>query len=100
MSTREPVPDSERYSELSERVTDLDARLSVKLVELAGKDEVRALEVETIRTNVELIRLALEDRVHVSRYVIVERIVFGLVALTLTGVFGALLGIVVTGQGG
>ena len=92
--------DAERYSELSERVTDLDSRLSLKLVELAGKDEVRALEVETIRTNVELIRLALEDRVHVSRYVIVERIVFGLVALTLTGVFGALLGLVVTGQGG
>ena len=92
------MADPERYQELSERVTDLDARLSVKLVELAGKDEVRALEVETIRTNVELIRLALEDRVHVSRYVIVERIVFGLVALTLTGVFGALLGLVVTGN--
>ena len=92
--------DAEQYSQLSERVTDLDSRLSLKLVELAGKDEVRALEVETIRTNVELIRLALEDRVHVSRYVIVERIVFGLVALTLTGVFGALLGLVVTGQGG
>ena len=92
------MAEPERYQQLSERVTDLDARLSVKLVELAGKDEVRALEVETIRTNVELIRLALEDRVHVSRYVIVERIVFGLVALTLTGVFGALLGLVVTGN--
>ena len=87
----------DRYSELEKRVSDIDHRVQLFMAEDAGREDVRSLQLETIHATLKMLELSIEDRVHVSRYQIVERLVFGLAALALTSVFGAIIGFAITG---
>lgn len=63
-------------------------------------DQLIKAEMKTLKAEAAALKAELGERVHVSRYVIVERIVFGLVALTLTSVFAAVIALVVGSGGG
>lgn len=91
------MAEDDRYGELERRLNALDHRVQLFLAEEGGKEDVRSLQLETIQASIRMLELSLEDRVHVSRYVIVERLVFGLAALALTSVFGAIIGFAITG---
>jgi len=65
----------------------------------SGDQLIRA-ELKLLKSEADNLRLEVADKVHVQRYVIVERIVFGLVTLTLTAVFAAVIALVVSSGGG
>jgi len=64
----------------------------------SGDQLIRA-ELKLLKSEADNLRLEVADKVHVQRYVIVERIVFGLVTLTLTAVFAAVIALVVNSGG-
>ncbi len=62
-----------------------------------ANDRIAQAELENIKIEVAAVRGQIVTLVPTQRYIVVERIVFGLVALTLTTVFAAMLAIVVRG---
>jgi len=64
-----------------------------------GGDRLVRAEIDSLRIELGYLKAALAEKVTVSRYVVVERIVFGLVGLTLVTVFGALLALVIQNGG-
>lgn len=62
-------------------------------------DSLIKQEIQTLRSELRKLESELEEKVHVSRYVIVEKIVFGVVGLIVMTVFAAILNIVVSNGG-
>ena len=83
-----------RVRELERTITRLEGLLS------AGDEKIK-YELETLKNELSKLELELSEKVHVSRYVIVEKIVFGVVGLIVMTVFAALVSLVVqSGVGG
>ena len=82
-----------RIRELERTITRLESMVDTG-------DQLIKAEIRTMKAELAALKDDLTERVHVTRYVIVERIVFGLVALTLTSVFAAVIALVVGSGGG
>ena len=83
-----------RVRELERTITRLEGLL-------ASGDERIKFELETLKNELSKLEAELGEKVHVSRYVVVEKIVFGVVGLIVMTVFAALVSLVVqSGVGG
>ncbi len=87
MNDFDPMEDMHRLERSVDRLASL----------VDANDRVVNAELENVKIEVAAVRGQLVTLVPTQRYVVVERIVFGLVALTLTTVFAAMLAIVVRG---
>lgn len=81
-----------------ERTIDrLEAKLNQKLTETDAADALIRLELDQLKQHAQRIENSLAERVHLARYLIVERIVFGLVGIVMTafilGVVAILTGV-------
>lgn len=83
-----------RVRELERTITRLEGLLS------SGDERIK-FEIETLKNELAKLEAELGEKVHVSRYVVVEKIVFGVVGLIVMTVFAALVSLVVqSGVGG
>lgn len=87
------MSDADPMGDIHELERSID-RLSA-LVDM--NDRLVNAEIENMKIEAASLRGQIKTLVPTQRYIVVERIVFGLVALTLTTVFAAMLAIVVRG---
>lgn len=87
-------PIEARVRELEQTITRLSGLVA------SGDDQIK-IEISNLQKEVDGLKEDLNEKVHVSRYVIVEKIVFGVVGLIVMTVFAALVSLVVqSGAGG
>ena len=80
--------------EIEQTVTRLEGAIS-------SGDQLAQAEMKLLKSELELLQKEVDEKVDISRYIIVERVVFGLVTLVLSSVIIALISIVVqSGSGG
>ena len=79
-----------RLRELERTITRLEGLVNTG-------DSLIKQELDTLKSELASLKDELAEKVHVSRYVIVEKIVFGMVGLIVMTVFAAMVSIVVQG---
>lgn len=81
-----------RIRELEQTVTRLEGLVNTG-------DTLIEREIENLKNEIKQLKEELAEKVHVSRYVLVEKIVFGLVGLIVVSVMAALVSLVVQSGG-
>lgn len=84
------TPVEVRIRELERTITRLESMVDTG-------DQLINAQLNVLKSELAALKVELVERVHIDRYIVVERIVFGLVAITLVTVIGAILALVLQG---
>lgn len=88
-------------TEAEARLREMELSLQRLEATIGAGDQLALTEIKLLKAEMQLLKNEVGGKVDVTRYVIVERIVFGLVTLVLSSVVIALIAVVVgTGGGG